>query len=129
MHSLADLFDLARKHSNLPSDYRIAQELNVAPQQVSQWRHGSHVMQGRHAPALAKLCGLSTEYVLVCVINAEAKRSDEERQVLRQIAGQLKKTAAALVLGIAAILGVFSPQPALAAIVDVQAIHIMVNYR
>lgn len=115
MHTLADLFDLARQHSGLPSDRQLAARLGVAPQQVSQWRHGSHVMQGQHAGALAELCGLSAEYVLVCIINAEAKRTEGERRVLREIAGQLRRGAAALVVTIAAVTGFFSPSPSQAA--------------
>jgi hypothetical protein len=112
MHTLADLIDAARAHSGIPSDRKLALALEVAPQQISQWRHGTHVPKGEHAIPLAKLSGLTEEYVLLCILNAEAKHGAVVKRMLRQIAGQLKKTAAALVIGIAAILGIFSPQHA-----------------
>ncbi|HMN45888.1 MAG TPA: helix-turn-helix transcriptional regulator [Povalibacter sp.] len=105
MHTLAGLFDIARKHSGIPSDNKLAEALDVARAQISQWRHGTHAMSGEHATRLAELTGLSEEYVLICILNAEAKRTDEERRVLRQIAGKIKRTAAMLAVGTAAILG------------------------
>jgi transcriptional regulator with XRE-family HTH domain len=104
MHKIAEILDLARKNSGLPSDNKLSDALDVARAQISQWRHGTHVPKPEHAPALAKLANLNEDYVLLCILDANAKHSEVKR-MLRHIAGQVKKTAAVLTLGIAGILG------------------------
>ena len=98
MHAIPDLLDLAKIHSKLPSDRQLGIKVGVVSQQISQWRHGTHVPKGEHATQLARLCGLTEDYVLICIQHATAKH-DEVRRILRHIAGQVaQKSAAAIAL-------------------------------
>lgn len=127
MHTIPALLDLARTHSKLPSDNQLAEAWGVKRAQISQWRNGVHVLSGEHAAALAKLTGLTEEYVLICILSAERNKSAEEKRVLQQIAGKLRRTAAVITLGIAGILGFSHSPPARAVSVDAPIMYIMLR--
>lgn len=110
MHTIAQLIDAARAGSGIPSDNQLAPALGVSRAAVSQWRSGTNVPKDEYALRLAHLAKLPEDYVLMCV-HAETATDPGAKKVLRQIAGQLKNTAAAVIAAIAVFLGLSAPAP------------------
>lgn len=110
MHTIPDLLNLARAQSQIPSDNKLADAMGVARAQISQWRHGRHVPRDEQAAVLARLAQLPDDYVLLCIYAATTEHEDV-RKVIRQIAGKIKRTAAALIAAIAVFLGLSTPSP------------------
>lgn len=109
------------------SDYRVAKELGVTKATVSTWRVGKGTMGEDAALRVADLLGEDPKFVLACVL-AERSKSKKAKQVLRQIADGLRRTAAAIAIAIAGFLGVSHAPPARAASVDSPVMYIMENH-
>lgn len=76
MHSVTELVDAARAHSNIQSDYRLAKTLDVTTHTVANWRHGRSKPDDLSCVKLANLAGLDPIYALSCVQAARATSQD-----------------------------------------------------
>ncbi len=113
MHTTIELLDLLKTRYGWDSDYRVAKELGIPKQTVSNWRTKVASFGNPEAIRIAKLLNFDPAYVMACA-NHDRAKSDDERQVWERIA----RAVAAGLSAIALIGGGLSVSPAVQAVTD-----------
>lgn len=84
-----ELLDMVRKHlvsiGKPDSDYQVHKAIGVSQPTVSDWRKGNTTMSEDVSLRVAKLLGLSQDYVMACIFVERAK-SDATRTFWRDLA-------------------------------------------
>lgn len=76
----SEYMELAKKVSKIPSDYALAQRLEITRQAVSKFQSGNYVMSDEIAMKIAQLTGKNPVFVLADV-HAEREKNPEIRAV------------------------------------------------
>lgn len=93
---ISKLMELAKKHSNIPSDLQLTKELGVSHGVCHHWKHGRSLPKPEQLAKLAVLAGLDPAPLVAELLEKTAK--DEE---VRSVYARFKKAVAALIpLGI-----------------------------
>jgi transcriptional regulator with XRE-family HTH domain len=111
MHTIDQLLDLARSANDLPSDYKLAQALDLGRQSISNYRTGRNLPDPEVCRRLAYLAKLDPDYVLCCVESARTTDEKTSAQWTR-IAARLQAGAGAAAAVILSALFLSSPEPA-----------------
>jgi hypothetical protein len=93
MHTTTELLDLLKSRAGWASDYRVAKELGIPKQTVSNWRNGVNTFGNPEAIRIAKLLNFDPAYVMACA-NAERSRTEEERAIWERVARAVAANAA-----------------------------------
>lgn len=94
MMKTRDLLDAAKAARGLPSNYRLARELDVPEKTVQRWSTGRNFPDDVHAARLAELAGFDPGLV-VAWINAERSTEGEARALWVSVAERLERAAVA----------------------------------
>lgn len=99
--------NVARENGIAPedmTDYRFGKITGFKQQTISSWRRGKTFIAREYAATFARLAGLSEEYVYACL--EHDRHSDPTvKRILREIAHEFwNRTAASILLGVAAML-------------------------
>lgn len=101
---IAELLDLARANSEIPSNYRLARILGVSDQTIWTWKTGKKWPDEEMAARLAELAGLDPGQV-VASIKAERAEPGPMRDLWLGVAERLSRTAVAGVAALVTITG------------------------
>lgn len=88
-----DLIAAAKARRGIPSNYRLARELDVPEKTVQRWHTGKNVPSGRYASKLAELAEMDPDYV-AAALRAETVADPDEKAVWERIATRLSKLMA-----------------------------------
>ncbi|ABM94792.1 DUF3693 domain-containing protein [Methylibium petroleiphilum] len=106
MISTRELLEAAKSARGLPSNYRLARELDVPEKTVQRWNTGKNSPDDVHAAQLAELAGLDPAEVVVS-IRAERSTEPAMRSLWEGIAKKLERAGVPLALLFAVILSAF----------------------
>lgn len=98
MHTTVELLDAACAKLGGITDYRLAKELGVRQQTVSNWRTGTRTIGNDHALGLARILEIDPVYVIACASaeRAEAGARQEWLRMAGRVQGAGRKIASLL---------------------------------
>jgi len=118
MRTTVELLDAVKRRHQLTSDYQLAKFLGISPSRLGNYRKGRSRPDDAMCIAVADALGIERGRVLA-IVAAERAQSDQAKKEWLKLAG----TAAVLVLGVAAVLGVSE----LVTVSASQSLYIMSN--
>ena len=89
--TIAQYLDDVRARHDIPSDYQLAQLLDVTRATVSAWRKGFSVFDDTHSAKIAELLDLHPCHLLACVHAIRERDNPEVVKMWREIARQYEK--------------------------------------
>jgi transcriptional regulator with XRE-family HTH domain len=127
LETVEDLLEALKEANGWSSDYRLAKELGVPQQTVSNWRIGSRIPGETHALVMAKALKVSPALVLTIAAAAKAAQAgDKESEwAWSTVAKHIARVGLPSLAALAVITGTFAP-PAQA---EAPSLHIMTNYK
>lgn len=96
---MPELLDAAKAASGIPSDYRLAQILEIRDSAVANWRAERAWPSDPHILRLAEMAKLDQARVLAEAQVGKAK-TEAERATWREVAERLSRVAACIVAGV-----------------------------
>lgn len=127
MNTTNRTLDLLAKKHGITSDYGLGKLLEVSRNTISNYRHERSSFSDSTAIKAAELLG-DDPGELMAQLQAERADSEETAAMWKRIAVRLRHAAAVGVIGIAGIIGFFSPTPSQAATqANSPSMYIMTN--
>lgn len=95
MHTTLEFLDAVKAAHNIPSDYALAQQLEVTRSAVSAYRTKGALLDTKVALRVADLLGIDRPYVVACVEWERAQRAgNEQEEAMWEIVAAKFKAAA-----------------------------------